>query len=221
MPPFQGPTCADQDPCQPNPCQNGGQCMAMGNSYQCRCQTGFMGRNCDQADICGVRSPCLCGTCQNDPMSALGFKCHCPPGVSGQRCERLLNCLDPGFECRNGGHCIPRVLGDYVCSCPQPWCGATCTNKSPSCTNTLYASVKAGDCSASNCNNRGVCVSRKSGGFECFCSTGWKGSKCESQSQVAHLRLKALSVTLAANSTTTTTTHAPTTVEAQTVKAAK
>ena len=49
--------------------------MAMGGTYQCRCQTGFMGRNCDQADICGVRSPCLCGTCQNDPMSALGFKC--------------------------------------------------------------------------------------------------------------------------------------------------
>jgi hypothetical protein len=22
VPPFQGPTCADQDPCQPNPVQN-------------------------------------------------------------------------------------------------------------------------------------------------------------------------------------------------------
>ena len=49
--------------------------MASGSTYQCRCQFGYMGRNCEQADICGVRSPCLCGTCQNDPMSALGFKC--------------------------------------------------------------------------------------------------------------------------------------------------
>ena len=152
MPPFSGPTCAEQDPCSPNPviikfhlkqhyfnsfilikCQNGGHCMNNGYGYQCRCQTGFTGRNCEQSDICNVKNPCLCGTCQSDASHPLGFRCHCPQGYSGQRCERLLNCLDPGMECRNGGYCIPRVLGDYVCSCPQPWCGSTCTNTMPSC----------------------------------------------------------------------------------------
>ncbi len=41
------------------------------------------------------------------------------------------------------------------------------------------ASIKAGDCSQSYCNNRGVCASRKNGGYDCHCSTGWKGAKCE------------------------------------------
>lgn len=74
-----------------------------------------------------------------------------------------MNCLDHGYECRNGGNCVPRVLGDYVCSCPQPYCGATCTNTIPHCTNPFLASVKAGNCSPQNCNNRGVCVLRKNG----------------------------------------------------------
>jgi hypothetical protein len=92
-----------------------------------------------------------------------------------------LNCLDPGMECRNGGQCTPRILGDYVCSCPQPWCGATCTNNMPACMSPHLAAVKAGDCSGVYCNNRGVCASRKTGGYDCFCSTGWTGSKCETR----------------------------------------
>ena len=43
------------------------------------------------------------------------------------------------------------------------------------------AAVKAGDCSASYCNNRGICASRKNGGYDCYCSTGWKGSRCETR----------------------------------------
>jgi hypothetical protein len=44
-----------------------------------------------------------------------------------------LNCLDEGYACKNGGECIPRVLGDYICSCPQPFCGLTCSNVLPDC----------------------------------------------------------------------------------------
>ncbi len=46
-------------------------------------------------------------------------------------------------------------------------------------TNPHMGSIKAGDCSSTYCNNRGVCASRKTGGYDCHCSTGWKGAKCE------------------------------------------
>src|SRR5262245_32669014 len=70
--------------------QNGGQCTNMAGTPTCRCPTGFTGPRCEQQEICGVKNPCICGTCQNDPSNPLGFKCFCPPGYSGQRCERAL-----------------------------------------------------------------------------------------------------------------------------------
>jgi hypothetical protein len=39
-------------------------------------------------DICGVKNPCICGTCQSDPYDPQGFRCFCPPGYSGSRCEK-------------------------------------------------------------------------------------------------------------------------------------
>jgi hypothetical protein len=39
-------------------------------------------------DICGVKNPCICGTCQNDLHNSQGFRCFCPPGYSGDRCEK-------------------------------------------------------------------------------------------------------------------------------------
>lgn len=132
-------------------------------SYQCQCPTGYQGQNCEQQDICNVKNPCICGTCQNDPTNPMGFKCFCPPGYSGQRCEKALNCLDEGYQCQNGGQCVPRVLGDYVCSCPQPYCGFTCTNVVPQCTAMYMGSLKAGgNCPSSYCHNRGICELVKS-----------------------------------------------------------
>jgi hypothetical protein len=45
----------------------------------------------------------------------------------------VLNCLDSGEECMNGGQCVQRPLGDYVCSCPYPYCGLRCQSQRPSC----------------------------------------------------------------------------------------
>ncbi len=131
-----------------------------------------------------MKNPCICGTCTNDASNPFGFRCHCPPGYSGQRCERPLNCLDAGYECKNGGQCVPRVLGDYVCSCPQPYCGYSCTNTVPYCTSSFRSLRIGGSCDPSYCNNRGTCEltlnnNSNSTSFVCHCSTGWTGSKCE------------------------------------------
>ena len=54
------------DPCDPNPCQNGGECVG----GKCRCPPGFRGAECSVA----VNAPC-----------ALGL--HSPPTCSACRCD--------------------------------------------------------------------------------------------------------------------------------------
>ena len=49
----------------------------------------------------------------------------------------VLDCLQSGEECVNGGRCIQRPLGDYVCSCPYPYCGTRCQSQRPSCGSIL------------------------------------------------------------------------------------
>ena len=43
--------CLDVDACAPNPCQHDGTCMRVSvngvNSYQCFCQSGYEGNNCE------------------------------------------------------------------------------------------------------------------------------------------------------------------------------
>ncbi|CAF2700607.1 unnamed protein product [Rotaria sp. Silwood2] len=184
---FSGQRCEDQDSCAAQPCQNRGVCVSSDDgSYVCQCRTGFQGRNCEQIDICGVKNPCICGTCQNDPYNPQGFICFCPPNYSGSRCEKILNCMDSGEDCMNGGQCIQRPLGDYVCSCPYPYCGSRCQSQRPSCgTMNTYpppttTPSSAATCSSSQCNNRGICQEVDHGrGIQCYCSTGWSGSRCQ------------------------------------------
>ncbi|CAF4564324.1 unnamed protein product [Rotaria magnacalcarata] len=187
LPSFTGLRCEDQDGCSTQPCKNRGVCANLaGGSYECQCRTGFEGPTCEQMDICGVKNPCICGTCQNDPYSPQGFRCFCPAGYSGNRCEKFLNCLDAGEECMNGGTCMQRPLGDYVCSCPYPYCGLRCQSQRPSCgiIHTLAPTTTPSNgvslCSASQCNNHGICHEASYGkGIQCYCSTGWSGSRCQ------------------------------------------
>ena len=44
---------ADEDDCDPNPCQNGGSCIDAVGSYKCVCEDGYTGDNC-QTGMCWV-----------------------------------------------------------------------------------------------------------------------------------------------------------------------
>ncbi|MEQ2300915.1 hypothetical protein AMECASPLE_030694 [Ameca splendens] len=68
-----------------NPCQNGGECKAVGNAFHCACPTGLRGLICDvdvnecDQENCGNR-----GECVNTFGS---FYCNCSDGYEDQLCN--------------------------------------------------------------------------------------------------------------------------------------
>ncbi|XP_012780118.2 hepatocyte growth factor activator serine protease isoform X2 [Maylandia zebra] len=81
------------DPCQANPCQNGGVCTAIPHrrTFECSCPESFSGRICEQM--------CRTNPCQNDGTCRLIVStgkevCNCRHGYSGPHCS-----LEPEPEC--------------------------------------------------------------------------------------------------------------------------
>ncbi|XP_047455653.1 agrin isoform X3 [Mugil cephalus] len=77
------------NPCQPNPCKNGGVCQVKeAEMFHCKCSKGFWGPKC--ADN---RDPCESNMCQSPSQcQALpegGYKCECPMGHEGRFCDRV------------------------------------------------------------------------------------------------------------------------------------
>ncbi|XP_035671983.1 fibropellin-1-like [Branchiostoma floridae] len=78
---------SDIKSCEPNVCQNGGNCTSCfgGSSTFCDCPDGFDGKFCEMnIDEC-ASNPCQNGgTCHDDVNS---YRCSCLPGYTGDNCE--------------------------------------------------------------------------------------------------------------------------------------
>lgn len=189
------------NPCQSNPCANVActQCVQNGNSYTCQ-QVNYCATQspCASNQTCSqlMTSPCYCcyGTTSHTQYNynynyalykSSEFAQCTPESCSNGRCivsnNRIVclhyNCLDAGHECENGGICITRSNGDYVCSCRHPFCGPRCNKIAPNC-QSLTSHITFGSCDKSKCNDRGTCLTTSSS-FECHCYTGWLGNKCQ------------------------------------------
>jgi dienelactone hydrolase len=69
-PPDDGGAAAN--PCAQNPCKNGGYCAASGVTYVCTCPDGFVGTNCETADV---------GAAEKQPISFPGARGGTVPGL--------------------------------------------------------------------------------------------------------------------------------------------
>lgn len=94
---FAGPGCQHlHEPCAPGSdlCKNGATCLEISSihgssDYQCVCQPGWQGKNCDQdvpdcsPNSCAPNAQCIDLTNK--------FYCKCPPGWTGDDCRKPLS----------------------------------------------------------------------------------------------------------------------------------
>ncbi|OQR79147.1 protein crumbs-like, partial [Tropilaelaps mercedesae] len=151
--------------CSSAPCANGGRCHASedGESYDCICQPGFIGKNCEtKVNNCGS-APCRNnGTCADAPF---GYTCHCPKGYRGPNCEVNRNeCTEDFSPCNGRGRCFDRY-GGFQCVCQEAFEGDQCERA-------------VNRCAGEICHNGGTCTATASGYF-CQCLSGFSGENCE------------------------------------------
>lgn len=113
--------CKGADVCGDTPCQHGGDCQDLFNSFSCTCAPGWEGVHC-QLNIDDCKSnPCAHGLCydlEND------YGCNCSSGFTGKNCEiNVDDCQQ--HRCLNGGSCVDWV-NRYTCLCPVSYTGAYC-----------------------------------------------------------------------------------------------
>ena len=180
-------------PCNPNPCQNEGNCSVIGVTYLCTCPDQYMGRNCTDGRGCfAMGAECLnSGACQQETPGM--FRCMCTPNTTGDRCETLITdqCLtdadcqqnatcDTTFD-PNRCVCLPGLVGP-LCSLLE--CGAqkpclnnqTCINPD---TTTSQCIPGTDRCLSDPCQNNALCWVLGTSGYRCICRPGYYGSNCE------------------------------------------
>ncbi|XP_056290732.1 cubilin [Pseudoliparis swirei] len=166
--------------CSSNPCQNGGTCLNLLNSYHCLCPGNWAGPTCaTDVNECqlylGTLQSCQNGaTCFNNPGS---FSCTCSPEWSGTLCTvRYDDCRNAGADLCVHGTCIDAdrlTAGQprYQCICESGW-DAPAGN--PSCVSDVdECNLPNKPCSS----NPAVPCYNTQGSFYCGgCPAGWQGN---------------------------------------------
>uniref|UniRef100_A0AAV2KV24 EGF-like domain-containing protein n=1 Tax=Knipowitschia caucasica TaxID=637954 RepID=A0AAV2KV24_KNICA len=181
-PGFLGEYCHHKDPCLPGYCMNGGSCtvslsggVPVPGNPTCTCPIGYTGQHCQtpQNSSCYPSNPCTNkGKCEL--VTALDkFKCRCPRGWSGPRCEFEDSCLSG--PCANGGVCTARSSQSYDCSCPSGYTGPSMSqrHRRGARPHPQFARTKA-------CASILPAHTSKSEYTLCICDSGFTGRHCES-----------------------------------------
>uniref|UniRef100_A0A7M4E463 Neurogenic locus notch homolog protein 2 n=1 Tax=Crocodylus porosus TaxID=8502 RepID=A0A7M4E463_CROPO len=155
-PQWTGQFCTeDVDECQlqPNACQNGGTCTNHNGGYACVCVNGWSGDDCSKnIDDC-LTASCANGSTCIDRVAS--FACICPEGKAGLLCHLDDACVSN--PCQKGALCDTNPMnGHYICTCPQGYKGADCTEDVDECAMA----------NSNPCEHAGKCVNTE-GSFHC------------------------------------------------------
>ncbi|XP_053675116.1 cubilin homolog [Anopheles nili] len=110
--------------CVSGPCQNGGTCINLYDSFQCLCPSNWEGQTCttdvnECAQFAGTDLGCQNGaTCMNTHG---GYSCMCTDGWRGIHCNtRSQDCTNAGADLCGHGICV-QTKDSYRCICDQGW----------------------------------------------------------------------------------------------------
>jgi len=79
-----------KDPCNSNPCQNGGNCFSKGDDILCVCKSGYGGKYCEAEGGFSGKDPCSAKPCKNGGncfSKGDDILCVCKSGYGGKYCE--------------------------------------------------------------------------------------------------------------------------------------
>lgn len=190
--------------CPGFPCYNGGSCYTDDSGTKCLCPNVAQGPHCEGTETSVVpepepsypettpyvtpeptgpavnpcdSSPCFFGaTCLSEFDD---FKCVCPSGLYGRRCD-VGNGGCPGFPCYNGGTCFADDSGSR-CLCPDAYPGVHCEGSNPqpeSTTESSFPTTTGIDhCASSPCYHGASCISEYND-FRCICPPKLFGRRC-------------------------------------------
>ena len=100
-------------PCIFIPCKNG-QCREFNSTFECQCNLGYTGTNCESIINHCENQLCLNGgNCIN---RLDGYSCDCPTDYYGSNCETRNQCYPN--PCLFGGECSA-TEATFTCQCPN------------------------------------------------------------------------------------------------------
>lgn len=130
---FLGPTCSENiNECLANPCVYG-DCRDTLGSYECQCNAGFCGTNCQRSNPClEVRKVFLAYESFLRPWHLLLLKFKFIAKILIEEAQLQWWCYFQDVDlCFNGGSCVPACDEEpfYMCNCTQDWTGLNCTQQ--------------------------------------------------------------------------------------------
>lgn len=125
-------TVVKANPCESSPCLHSGHCLVFKSGFTCSCSRGYTGKLCEiKIRPCTSRDTCHEGSTCDPVGSESFFRCVCPPGKTGVRCD-----VDAGYQekcsnsslCRNNAACHSKNQ-TLSCVCRLGFKGTNCSEK--------------------------------------------------------------------------------------------